>query len=564
MQGNSNLELLNHYVEKWAAEQPDRAAMIQFEDGKTVTYAQFASQVDLIALKLLDMGIKKGDRVSTMLLLSPEHILLMYACFKVGAIIAPVDVRLQDHEVVRDLNKIEPAAFVFLGNTPVRDFRQVGLAVQKDCPSVKHFIQFSLLDGDELINGAVYMSDFLSPDALAALSLNTDLTARLQETYASIEPSTPALIIYTTGTTGEPKPAVLTHDNILAQNEILKRGLSMLSAEELILMVNLPPSHVGCVTEALMTTFYIGGTDILLRIFDPASTLAAIEKHKATVLAQIPTQFRMEWMLPNYDDYDLSSLKFVVYAGSAVDLPFLERFSQMAPYFGTGFGMTENAGFSLFSAPGISIEDMVGQVGRAFDDIAPVTIRKPMNPDGTAGKILEDGEMGEICYEGRIVFPGYYNQPQETAKIISTDGVLYTGDMGYFKEISGYRSVVLGGRRKFMIKQKGFNVFPDEVSAFVALHPKVAQAETVGMKHRLIDEGIMVFVKPKADVQLSSQEIMEYCQGIASYKRPQHVEILAPDYVFPMTRVNKVDALKLIAQAETIVESLREEGLWDA
>ncbi len=563
MQGNSNLVLLNHYVEKWAAQYPERFAMIQFEDGKTVTYAQFASQVDLIALKLLDMGIKKGDRVSTMLLLSPEHILLMYACFKVGAIIAPVDVRLQDHEVVRDLNKIEPAAFVFLGNTPVRDFRQVGIAVQKDCPSVKHFIQFSLLDGDELINGAVSMSDFLNPDALAALSLNADLTARLKDTYASIQPSTPALIIYTTGTTGEPKPALLAHDNILAQNEILKRGLSI-PGEELILLVNLPPSHVGCVTEALMTTFYLGGTDILLRIFDPGSSLAAIAKHKVTVLAQIPTQFRMEWMLPNYDEYDLSSLKFVVYAGSAVDLPFLERFSQMAPNFGTGFGMTENAGFSLFSAPGIPIEDMVGQVGRSFDDISPVTIRQPMSVDGSAGQILEDGQMGEICYEGRIVFPGYYNQPEETARIISTDGVLYTGDMGYFKEISGYRSVVLGGRRKFMIKQKGFNVFPDEVSAFVALYPNVAQAETVGVKHRLFDEGIMTFVMPKPGAELSSQEILEYCQGIASYKRPQHVEILPPDYIFPMTRVNKVDALKLIAQAEIIAENLRKEGLWDA
>lgn len=125
------LPLLNSYTEKWAKESPDKPALIQHEDGKTITYKKFDSLVDFFALRLLDMGIGKGDRVATMLVLVPEHVLLMYACFKIGAIIAPLDVRLKEAEVVRDLDKIKPKAFFFLGNTPVRDFREVGRAVQE-------------------------------------------------------------------------------------------------------------------------------------------------------------------------------------------------------------------------------------------------------------------------------------------------------------------------------------------------------------------------------------------------------------------------------------------------
>lgn len=137
------LPLLNSYIEKWAKEKPNTPAMIQVEDNKTVTYKQFSTLIDFFALRLLDLGIKKGDRVATMLVTFPEHFSLMYACFKIGAIIAPLDPRLQDHEVVRDLEKIKPKAFFFLGNTPNRDFREVGRAVQKDCPYVEHFVQFS-------------------------------------------------------------------------------------------------------------------------------------------------------------------------------------------------------------------------------------------------------------------------------------------------------------------------------------------------------------------------------------------------------------------------------------
>ncbi|MBN2179165.1 MAG: acyl--CoA ligase [Deltaproteobacteria bacterium] len=556
------LPLLNSYIEHWAKVSPDRPAMIQHEDGKTVTYRNFLNLIDYFALRLLDMGIGKGDRVATMLVLIPEHIILMYACFKIGAIIAPLDVRLKDDEVVRDLHKIEPKAFFFLGNTPVRDFREVGKAVREQCLSVKHLIQMTPNpEPGDIIDGAVSITRMMSKNRIVYLKIKNLFTRKLQAAWREIVPRSPALIIYTTGTTGDPKPALICHENIIVQNEILARGADMdLDAR---ILINLPPSHVGCVTEGFMTTMAVGGTAILLRIFDVKMTLEAIESHMVNAFGQIPTQYRMLWAHPDYEKYDLSSLKFVIYAGSAVDVAFLRKLSKMAPAFGTGIGMTENAGFATFTPSGISVEEMAGQVGRAFSDLAEVTIRRPMNEDGTAGDELSDGKIGEICYHSPIVFLGYYNMPEETAKAISREGILYTGDLGYFKDMGTYRALYLAGRRKFVIKQKGYNVFPDEVESHIAGMDGVDVAEVVGMKHNVFDEGIFAFVRPKKDVDCTPEMVMKHCEKIASYKRPQHVEIWPPEREFPLTRSTKVDKLELQKIAEPIVEKLREESKWD-
>lgn len=558
------LPLLNSYPEKWAREMPDKPALIQHEDEKTITYKKFTSLVDYFALRLLDMGIKKGDRVATMLVLIPEHVLLMYACFKIGAIIAPLDVRLKEIEVVRDLNKIKPKAFFFLGKTPLIDFREMGKAVRDNCPYVEHLVQFTPNpEPGELIDGAIAITDLMAKGKLIGLKLKNIFSRELEKAYAKVDPKTPALIIFTTGTTGEPKPAVMCHENIIVQNEVLNRGVG-LDGSNMVMLVNLPPSHVGCVTEQLMTTLYLGGTAVILRIFDPKVTLEAIEKWKVGIFGQIPTQFRLEWALPEYEKYNLSSLDYAIYGGSAVDNVFLNQLSKMAPNFGTGIGMTETAGFYSFTPKGISVEEMAGQVGMTFEDLAPVTIRKPTQENGNAGEDLPDGEIGEICVSGPIVFQGYYNMPEETDKAISKDGWLYTGDLGFFKDMGSYKALYLAGRQKFVIKQKGFQVFPDEVQDYIAAHRKVDIVDVVGVKHLVFDEGIFVFVRPKKGETLTVDEIMQHCRGIASYKRPQHVEIWPENKDFPLTRVAKVDKKELIIVAEQIVEELRKAGQWDA
>jgi acyl-CoA synthetase (AMP-forming)/AMP-acid ligase II len=556
------LPLLNNYIEHWAGERPGQTAMIQHEDDRRFTYKDFARLVDFFALKLQDMGLKKGDRLATMLVLVPEHMVLMYACFKLGIIVAPLDLRLKEEEVVRDIKKINPGAFFFLGYTPVRDFRKVGEAVRDNCPSIEHLVQFTPdpKPGD-IIDGAIAVTEMMSKGRLILLKLKDLFTGKLKKAYGKIDTKTPALIIYTTGTTGEPKPAVLTHENIIVQNRLLHRGIAL--KEDIIIIVNLPPSHVGCVTEMFMTTIFSGGTAVLLRIFDVKLTLEAVEKHRVNVIGQIPTQFRMLWANEDYDTYDLSSLKFAAYAGSAVDVEFLKKLSAMAPAFGTGLGMTENAGFATFTPPGISVEEMAGQVGRAFPDLFEVTVRRPMNEDGSAGDEMPPGEQGEICYHPPVVFQGYFNNPEETARVVSKEGILYTGDIGYFKDMGSYKALYLSGRKKFVIKQKGYNVFPVEVEEHIMAMDEVDVAEVVGIAHKLFDEGIFAFVKPQKGISLTPEMIMEHCNKIASYKRPQHVVIWPAERAFPITRSTKVDKLALKKEAEAIADELRSSGGWD-
>lgn len=559
---NKRLPLLNNYVEYWAQKNPDKTAMIQHEDGKTVTYGKFNSLIDFFALKLLAMGIKKGDRVATQLVLVPEHVYLMYACFKIGAIVSPLDLRLKEDEVVRDLDKIKPAAFFFLGKTPVIDFMKIGEAVRDRCPYIKHLVQFTPNPKPgELVKGAVAITDMMGKAGLISLKIKNIFTRGLEKAYSQIDKRTPALIIYTTGTTGGPKPALICHENIIVQNEILIRATGLSSDDRVL--INLPPSHVGCVTELLMSTIFGGGTSVFLRVFDVALTLEAIEKWKVTTLGQIPTQFRMLWAHKDYKKFDLTSLRIVVYGGSSVDVEFLKKLSGMAPKFGTGIGMTENAGFATFTPGGISIEEMAGQVGRSYPDLAEVTIRRLMNHDGTAGEEVPDGEVGEICYHPPIVFLGYFNQPEETARTISKEGILYTGDLGYFKDMGKYRALYLSGRRKFMIKHKGYNVFPDEVEAYIATMPGVDVAEVVGMPHKVFDEAIFAFVRPKEGASITQETVMLHCKTIAAYKRPHHVEIWPWDKPFPLTRSAKVDKMALKEIASEMIEDLRGKNGWD-
>lgn len=557
----NKLPLLTDYLDLYAQKHPDKTAIIQSEDGKEVSYKKLKTLTEFFALRLMSLGLKKGDIVATQLALFPEHVALMYACSKLGVIFAPIDLRLKKEEVKRDLDKIKPKMFFVLGKTPLINFHEIAEHIRDNCTYIQTLVQVIADPTDKPVNGAITIQQLMAKPKLVGLKLKDIFTGALKKAAAQVTTHDAAVIIFTTGTTGSPKPAMLSHENIIVQNEILSRGGNFNHTARTL--VNLPPSHVGCVTETLLTTLFKGGTVIMLKVFDVKESLRAIQEYNVTLLGQIPTQFRLMWAQPDYDQYNLSSLEFAAYGGSAVDVEFLKKLQTMAPAFGTGMGMTETAGFSTFTPAGISVEEMAGQVGHFFEDLAVMSIRKPMNSDGTAGQELPDGEVGEICYHPPLVFMGYYQMPEQTAKAISKEGILYSGDVGYFKDMGTYRALYLAGRKKFIIKQKGYQVFPDEVQAFIAQHPKVDQVDVVGVKHKIFDEGIFAFVKPKANVELKPLEIMEHCKNIAAYKRPQHVELWPADEPFPITRTTKIDKLILQQKALEVVEKLRQNSLWD-
>jgi len=325
-------------------------------------------------------------------------------------------------------------------------------------------------------------------------------------------------------------------------------------------LVNLPASHVGCQTEALMSTLFGGGSAVLLEIFDAARSLRAISEHRVELLGQIPAMFNLEWMLKEYERHDLSSLKFAAYGGNAVSRPFVEKLATMAPVVGTGLGLTECAGFCTYVQADAEEHEMI-LAGLGVDmPIYPCTIRKPMREDGKAGDEMPSGEIGHVCFRGPQTFPGYVGDPAATAKTISRDGFLYTGDLGR-KDAKGLH---LTGREKWVIKPMGYQVFPGDVEAHIlTLEGKVANCVAVGVPHEVVSEAVVAVVEKRPEVELSVVELDRHARSLPSYMRPRHWIILESGKM-PLNRVVKPDYLRAQEMARQEIAELRARGEWDS
>lgn len=558
-QDYADQHLLHGIVGRWAKIKPDAVAIINADTGVEVTWQRFEQAATAFALKLLELGFRKGDFLATSLPMLTEHIFLEYACFKIGVIFTPLDLRLKGPEVIRSLTLIRAKGYAFLGKTPNADFGELGKAVQAHCPFVEHLIQFA--PPAETIPGALCAfvlaaeAEALARGAMANPA-EFPVLAQYMAATRSIGEDDGALVIFTTGSTGYPKPALLSHKNVTVQNMCLAHWFG--GGEETRLLVNLPPSHVGGQAEQLMTTFFLGGTAVILHVFDPAKSLAAIEKYRVNVLGQIPALFALQWRLPNYGEYDLSSLDFALYGGQQVTRQFLDTLSRMAPRFGTGLGLTESGGFCTYSTLSGTVDDILASVGYDMP-VYPLTIRAAMKDDGAAGDELPQGEVGNVCFRGPQTFLGYVNDPAATARALSTDGYLYTGDMGFVDE----KGLRFSGRAKWIIKPKGYQVYPGQVEDFLCeLRDKVASAGVVGAEHAVFSEGIVAFVEKRAGADLSPDDLARHCQGLASYMRPLHYVILEPG-ALPLNRVAKTDYVLLSDMAKGEVARLREVGGWD-
>lgn len=546
--------LLHGAVAKWAAETPAATAIVDFDSDRRFSYLQFDEQTTAWALGLLAAGYRPGDFLATMLPLLPEHIFLEYACFKIGVVHVPLDLRLKGPEVVRCVNLVQARGFAFLGPTPAADFREVARQVQRECSCVEHYLQYS--PPAETIDGGTPLPVFAATAQGLAEDRDAEPWAQYKTVTASIKPTDGAQVIYTTGSTGMPKPALLSHRNITAQNMCLAAGFDLFDSPSML--VNLPPSHVGCQAEQLMTTFFTGQTAVILHMFDAERTLQAIERESIDCFGQIPAMFNMQYRLPNFAQYDLSSIKRVLYGGQAVSDEFLRKLYEHFPAVGTGLGLSEMAGFVTYTGMTDRLEQLQDTVGW-WAPITPLTIRQPMKADGSAGEVLPDGETGEICLSGPQVFIDYVNDPEAYQRTVSTDGVCYTGDLGYV----GARGLVFAGRSKLVIKPKGYQVHPGQIeSHFAELADCVAACGAVGAPHDVYSEGVVLFVELRPGAKLSRQQLEAHAKGIAAYMRPLHY-VLVPPGELPLNRVAKTDYLELAERANREIEQLRRHGGWD-
>jgi acyl-CoA synthetase (AMP-forming)/AMP-acid ligase II len=364
-----------------------------------------------------------------------------------------------------------------------------------------------------------------------------------------------AQVIFTTGSTGSPKPALLSHRGIACQNLCLAAAFHF--GPEQRVLCNLPASHVGGQSEILLTSLFAGGTAVTLEVFDPVKSLEAIERHGVTLLGQIPAMFHLEWRTADYASRNLSSLELAVYGGQAVPKPFLGRMLEMAPRIATGLGLTEASGFCTYTALGGAdvVADGLGWAMPAYR----MSVREPMDAAGTAGGEVGAGEVGHICFQGPQTFLGYVNDPASTARALSSDGWLYTGDLGFADE----RGLHFSGRAKWVLKPAGHQVFPGDVeNHFSAMSGRVANVGVVGHQHALWSEAIIAFVEPQPGVELSEAELRKHARGLTSYMRPLHYVILEPG-AMPFNRTSKVDMVKLQALAREEVAKLRQRGRWD-
>ena len=376
--------LLHHVVAKWAKAKPEAPAILSADGNRAVTWSEFDRITTALAKELLHLRFAKGDFLVTMLPLSVDHVLLEYSCFKIGVIVAPLDLRLSSAEVIRALEILRPRGFVGLGLKAPFDFRELWRAVQTHCPWIQNSIA---VDSDEPIPGTRSFAS-IAERALANTSRETAADSDgLTATASAPTENDGALVIFTTGSTGSPKPALLSHRNITVQNMCMC-GAFFGGDSGARTLVNLPPSHVGGQTELLMSTFFGGGTAVVLEVFDATRSLRAVTQHRAEVMGQIPAMFNLEWMLKDYDRYDLSSLKLVAYGGHAVSRPFVDQLATMAPVIGTGLGLTEAAGFCTYiQASADDREKLLAGLGQDMP-IYACSIRQTMRADGNAGDEL--------------------------------------------------------------------------------------------------------------------------------------------------------------------------------
>ena len=545
--------LLHEVVAKWAKAKPEALALLSADGNRTVTWRKFDRTTTALAQELSRLGFVKGDYLVTLLPLTVDHVLLEYSCFKIGVIVAPLDLRLPPAEVMRALEILHPRGFVSLGVKAPFDLRPLWRAVQAQCTWIQHCI---VMDSEEAIAGTRSFASI----AEQALHAATDEDSAA---LPAISENDGALVIFTTGSTGSPKPALLSHRNITVQNMCIS-GAFFGGDSGARSLINLPPSHVGGQTELLMSTLYGGGTAVLLEIFDAGRSLRAIAQHRVEILGQIPAMFNLEWMQKDYDRHDLSSLTFAAYGGNSVSRPFVERLAAMAPVIGSGLGLTEAAGFCTYvQASADDHETILAGLGAGLGQAMPIypcTIRQPMRADGHAGDELTPGEIGHICFRGPQTFLGYVNDPEATANAISRDGFLYTGDLGY-KDAVGLH---LTGREKWVIKSMGYQIFPGDVEQHICtLAEKVANCVVVGVPHEVVSEAVVAVVEKRPEVEVSRQELDRHARALPSYMRPRHWIILEAGQM-PLNRVVKPDYVRAQQMARQEIAALRERGEWDS
>lgn len=515
---SSHPQLLGTWLSETAARLPQKVALVFNEE--RVTWSEFDRRVNRLAHAFLEMGIQRGDRIGVISTTRPEYLYVYLAAARIGAILVGFNIAYTAPELTRLANLTRPVAMVVLSRVGEKPIAHTLKPLMDSWSFVKHL----LVIGTEGPAGVPLLNDLITTDRPGQ---KTALATRATE----LDENDGLLIVFTSGSTGLAKGAVLTHKNIIDNIIVETRQFGIREDDRLLL--HLPLSHVGGATELTVPALMTGATLVIMDHFHPVHTLETIAKERVTVLGQVPTMYIMEFNLPNYHQFDLSSLRTVLVAGAATPVPVMQKMMQMAPVTITGYGMTEVAGFVTYTHPSDAAETIALTVGK----VAPEFELRVVDDQH---RDVPLGVVGEVAIRGTCVMKEYFDNPAETAAAIDSDGWFYTGDLGKL-DARGYLTLV--DRKKEMYITGGYNVYPREIEEHISHHPKVALVACLGRKDDVMGEVGVAYVVAKPGVELTVSELKAHCQqGLAEYKIPKFIELRDK---LPLTSLGKVDKMQL-------------------
>lgn len=530
-----------------AARFPHNDALIVHHQDIRFTYQQFKAVVDDCARAFMALGIQKGDRVGVWSPNRYEWTVTQFATAKIGAILVNINPSYRLHELEYALNQSECSTLVTADQFKASLFSEMLYALAPElqdspkghlntakAPQLRTII---CLSEDER-PGMWRWDDFLQE----AEKITPEALAIRQGSLAADEPIN---IQYTSGTTGFPKGATLSHHNILNNGYFVAELMNFTEKDRLIIPVPLyhcfgmVMGNLGCVTHGAAMIYPSEG-------FDPASTLAAVEQEKATGIYGVPTMFIAELDLPNFSQYDLTSLRTGIMAGSPCPVEVMKKVQSLmhVSEMEIAYGMTETSPVSTQTRIGTPLEKQVSTVGQ----IHPHLEVKIVDPE--TGLTVPRNTPGELCTRGYSVMLGYWKNDIATKNAIDQARWMHTGDLATIDE-EGYVKIV--GRIKDMIIRGGENIYPREIEEFLYTHPKISDVQVIGVPDAKYVEAVMAWIRVKEGENLTKEEVQDYCKGqIAHFKIPQYVHFTDG---FPMTVTGKIRKVEMREQ------SIKELGL---
>lgn len=520
---------LGDYFQQVADQCPEREALVSCHQNLRLTYADLSRLSNHLAASLLKLGIVEGDRVGIWSSNNWQWVVTQLATAKIGAILVNINPAYRSQELAYALQQSGVKLLVcqpgFKGDEYLKMLAEIApqVVLGKSTASLA-------LETIAVIGKTRQMPDALL-DFQEMLGSGADFPlADLKAVSRGLQFDSPINIQYTSGTTGHPKGATLTHHNLL--NNALASAQSMGLNQDSRFCVPMPFYHCGGMVLCTLTTLLSGGCLVIPSAsFDAGLALLAVQKERCTHLAGVPTMFIAELEHPEFDSFDLSSLKGGFMAGAPCPVELMHKVCRLMHMKDVVifYGQTEASPVITATPPECSLDKRAGTVGKVIPHLELKVV------DTISGAIVERGVQGEVCARGYAVMPGYWENPQATSDSIDCFGWLHTGDLGEMSE-DGYLQIT--GRKKDMIIRGGENIYPREIEEVLAQHQAVAQAYVFGVPDERLGEEVALWVQLKHDADCSLDEISVWLAArVAHFKVPRHIKQVGE---FPMTVTGKV------------------------